>query len=179
MCRQVVEALMQRTKEAHEKFYGGGTPDQEMAAMYMLEGPPPDSTLTMVVIGEMPEDPDQRTMLGLAMAGLAKEHNTVAFSFSCEAWTIPPEAAKDYRGGGLSQRLDRIEVLSVEVGSKDGTAALMVADIKRSTDNPPVLQWRDPVWMDEPGMAHASRFNIFNPQVPDVERARREVQNVH
>jgi hypothetical protein len=154
-------AMLASTMEQHVNRYASDI--SELAPMYFLyKG---DKVHTMAVT-LMEGDPRQRSALAGVIAEMAKKEGCDGYTFSMEAWSLPPEKAHTHTGGSLADNPHRIEILNVEAGTIDGGHGVLVADIQRPTPEQVVLVQRPPVISGQGGAKLQSRFNIFNPVVP-------------
>lgn len=152
-----LEKMLESARETHDRFYRNAEPQYEAAPMFFLyKG---EELVTMVLV-EIPEDAASKAMMTMAVRATADGHECDAFVFNSEGWTIPQESyATRLPEERFSARVDRIEILSMVVGTKEGELASQCAQIERSGDHPKLI-WGAPLF-SENGDKVKSRFNIY------------------
>ncbi len=158
-----IRRMLQSTMDQHITRYADDP--SEIVPMYFLYRG--DAVHTVALTPFTSGNPAERTALAAQVAEIARQEDCDGFTFSSEAWTLPPEMSHTHDGGSISDRPDRVEVLNVHAGTRDGGAGVYIADMERPDEETVVLKPREMMIQGEGGFTLESRFNIFNPAKMD------------
>ena len=165
--RQRLSTMLEQARGAHENFYKDEAYDYELMPMYFLSQG--EEKTILVAIGDMP--PEAKDAVVAMVRGMADKEQCDGYVYNSEGWTIPPEAMPLHvPGESFSKRPDRIEILLLEAGLRSGGHAMQKAVIHRTPGSSPRLEWDPPIFEGDEAGRITSRFNLWDPQVPKVEK---------